>query len=65
MEQAKIESRVKELDANLELTSGEIFDTVCGELGLDITSLESELGCKCPFALVGYLSECETVNHEY
>ncbi|OYD91475.1 hypothetical protein CDG76_26600 [Nostoc sp. 'Peltigera membranacea cyanobiont' 210A] len=65
MEPAKIESRVKELDANLELTSGEIFDTVCGEFGLNITSLESEFGCKCPFALVGYLSECETVNHEY
>ncbi|WP_292794213.1 hypothetical protein [Nostoc sp. NMS7] len=55
MEQAKIESRVKELDANLELTSGEIFDTVCGEFGLDITSLESELGCKCPLGASQFL----------
>lgn len=44
MKQTNIEAQVDELDKNLELTSGEIFDTVCGEFGLDITSLESELG---------------------
>nr|MDZ8016525.1 hypothetical protein [Nostoc sp. SerVER01] len=50
-----LEARLSELDANLELSYKEIFDIVCQEFKLDANSLEKELNCKCPFALVGYL----------
>ncbi|ACC85414.1 hypothetical protein [Nostoc punctiforme] len=57
-----IEARIVELDENLELTTEDIFDTVCFEYHLNADFLEKELSCKCPFALTGFLSELETTE---
>ena len=52
---AQIESRVNELDEALELSYSEIFQMICTEFGLDADHYASELGCQCPFGLIGYL----------
>ncbi|MFW9259789.1 hypothetical protein [Nostoc sp. CALU 546] len=54
-----IEAQILELDENLELTSEEIFEIVCQESHLNTDFLKQALGCKCPFALIGFISELE------
>lgn len=56
MSVASISARVEELDATLEFSYAEIFQIVCQEFGLDADRYESELGCQCPFGLIGFLS---------
>ena len=53
---SQIETRVHELDGTLEYSYSEIFQIVCSEFGLDASRYEEELGCQCPFGLIGYLS---------
>ncbi|MGJ5634945.1 hypothetical protein [Nostoc sp. CALU 1950] len=54
-----IEAQILELDENLELTSEEIFEIVCQEFHLNTDFLKQALGCKCPFALIGFINELE------
>lgn len=51
----QIETRVNELDESLEYSYSEIFQLVCEEFGLNAVAIAADLGCKCPFALIGYL----------
>lgn len=55
---SEIEARVHELDEPLELSLSEVFQTVCTEFGLDAASISADLGCECPFGLIGYLAAC-------
>ncbi|RCJ18461.1 hypothetical protein A6770_33025 [Nostoc minutum NIES-26] len=55
----RIETRVQELDANLDLSSSDIFNTVCNENNLSTVLITQELGCECPFALIGFVNELE------
>lgn len=54
-----IEARVWELDKNLELPTEDMFDILCQEYHLNTVSIETALGCKCPFVLTGFLQELE------
>ncbi|BAT56568.1 hypothetical protein NOS3756_55800 (plasmid) [Nostoc sp. NIES-3756] len=54
---AAIEKQVWSADVNLEL--GDVFDAVCQEHHLNSEALEENLGCKDPYALVGFLQESE------
>ncbi|MEH1965348.1 hypothetical protein [Nostoc sp.] len=54
-----IEMQIVELAENLELTTEDIFEIVCLEYHLNADFIEQELSCKCPFALIGFLSELE------
>lgn len=55
---SEIEARVNELDEPLELSLSEIFHIVSAEFNLDAASISSDLGCECPFGLIGYLAAC-------
>lgn len=50
-----IEIRVNELDEISDYSYSEIFQIVCGEFDLDAITIAAELGCECPFGLIGYL----------
>lgn len=52
---AALKERINILDAPLELTGEEIFDIVVGEFDIDGSTIEADLGCKCCYALIGYL----------
>ena len=54
-----IEAQILELDENLELTSEDIFEIVCQSSHLNTDFLKQALGCKCPFALIGFINELE------
>lgn len=51
-----ISARLEALDSALELSYSEIFAVLCAEFALDGEAIAADLGCRCPFALVGYLS---------
>lgn len=58
----KLTIRVDELSQDLEITYEQIFDTVCEENFLDSNSIAEAFGCKCPFALIGFVSESSLEN---
>ncbi len=54
-----IETRISELNQNLELTNEDIFKIICQESHLNAYFLEEALGCQCPFALIGFINELD------
>lgn len=54
---SEIQSRINDLESKQELSYDEIFDIVCQEYKLDANFFEQQLGCKCPFALIGFIEE--------
>ncbi|MHC0067698.1 hypothetical protein ACWATR_33195 [Nostoc sp. UIC 10890] len=57
-----IEKRVQELNENLELSLDEVFYTVCQEYNLNAVAIEEALGCKCPFALIGFITTLKSAD---
>lgn len=51
---ANLITRLDELDSDME-TLAEVFDQLCTEFNLNSTEIEDVLGCKDPYALVGYV----------
>jgi hypothetical protein len=54
-----IETRISELNQNLELTTQDIFQIICQEFKLNADFIEEALGCQCPFALIGFINKLE------
>lgn len=46
--------RLEELDHTEETLAG-VFDKLCLEFNLNSKEIETDLGCKDPYALVGYI----------
>lgn len=55
----QIQDLVEKLDNELILSLEEIFNRVCDEFGLDGATIAAALGCRCPYGLIGYLSESD------
>jgi hypothetical protein len=54
---AAIEKQV--WSADVTLGSADVFDAVCEKHHLNPEALEQDLGCKDPYALVGFLQQSE------
>ena len=50
-----IEIRLEELCSDLGNDLDLVFAQLCKEFDLDPSFYESELGCTCPYGLVGYV----------
>ena len=61
-----LENRIYELDGNTDYDSlNSVFDTVVEEFEIpDAAQIAQELGCKCPFALLGWLEAKQSPDTE-